>query len=109
MAETSSLFMRAIGAELSERIIPELSSADAIERANFARLVLQNLAAEIDVLPEVAGELVPAFRTAISEALQELPPVAFGDKINAWHKALEDIPSERGLACQREVAALRSL
>ena len=109
MSETSSLFMRAIGAELSERIIPELSSADAIERANFSRLVLQNLAADIDVLPEVAAELVPAIRTAIAEALQELPPVAFGDRIDAWHKALQDVPSERGLGCQREVAALRSL
>jgi aminoglycoside phosphotransferase (APT) family kinase protein len=109
MAETSSLFMRAIGEELSERIIPELRTADAIERANFARLVLQNLAADIDVLPGVAAELVPAFRATIAEALNELPASAFGDRIPEWRAALQAIQAEQGLARQREVAALRSL
>ncbi len=109
MSETSSLFMRAIGEELSERVIPELRSADAIERANFARLVLQNLAADIDVLPEVAAELVPAFRAAISDTLDELSAAAFGGKIEGWRAALQGIATEHGLACQREVAALRGL
>jgi aminoglycoside phosphotransferase (APT) family kinase protein len=109
MSETSSLFMRAIGEELSERIVPELRTADAIERANFARLVLQNLAADIDVLPAVAAELVPAFRATISMALDELPAVAFGEKPREWRTALQAIAAEQGLACQREVAALRAL
>jgi hypothetical protein len=101
--------MRAIGAELSERIIPELSSADAIERANFARLVLQNLAADIDILPEVATELVPAIRTAITDSLRELPADALGDQLEAWRTILAAIPAEQGLASQREVVALRRL
>ena len=109
MSQTSSLFMRAIGEELSERIIPELRTADAIERANFARLVLQNLAADIDVLPDVAVELVPAFRAAISAALDELPASAFGQAIREWRETLQAIPAEQGLACQREIAALRGL
>jgi aminoglycoside phosphotransferase (APT) family kinase protein len=109
MGETSPLFMRAISDELSERIIPELRSADAIERANFARLLLQNLAADIDILPEVAAELVPAIRAAISNSLRELPADGFGDEVEAWHTALAQIPAEQGLASQREVAALRRL
>ena len=64
MAERSALLMRAISEELATRIIPELRSADAIERATLAQLILRNLAADLEVLPTVAPGHVAATKRA---------------------------------------------
>jgi aminoglycoside phosphotransferase (APT) family kinase protein len=101
--------MRAICDELSARIIPELRSADAIERATLARMVLQDLAANLDVLPGLSGELAGAFRKALGAALDALPAANMGEASTRWRATLAAIPAEEGLAAQREIAALRAL
>ena len=73
MADRSALLMRVISEELATRIIPELRSGDAIERATLARLILSDLAADLDVLPTVASDRAAAFRASISAALAALP------------------------------------
>ena len=107
--ETAPLLMRAIGGELTQRLLPELQSADAIERATFARLVLQHLAADIDVLPEVAARLVPAFRQTLAEVLGGLASTPFAASVDEWRSQLNRIATETGVAKQREVAELRNL
>ena len=73
--------MRAIGDELAQRMIPELTSADARERAALARMVLDHLAADLDVLPEVAQRgLAQEFSREIESALQALPAERLGSK-----------------------------
>src|SRR5262245_55570001 len=109
MSDSAALLMRAITDELTLRVIPALQSADAIERATLARLVLQQLAADIDVLPSVAGQLVPEFRKTIEAALNALPSEALGGRAAEFRRELEDIPAESGLAHQREVTAVRGL
>jgi aminoglycoside phosphotransferase (APT) family kinase protein len=110
MAENSAaLLMRAIGEELAQRLLPELSSADARERATLARLVLEHLAADVDVLAEVALPLAPEFRSAIEETLGGLSPERFGGQLQSWRAQLAGITVERGLARQREISALRAL
>ena len=108
MTDTSALLMRAIADELTAQIIPKLKSADAIERATFARSVLPQLAADLDVLPAVAVALVPQMRAAISAAIKDLP-ASLSAKSATWRAAFDSIASETGLACQREVASLRAL
>jgi aminoglycoside phosphotransferase (APT) family kinase protein len=110
MAENSSaLLMRAIGEELAQHLMPELSSADARERATLARLVLEQLAADVDVLAEVAQGLAPEFRKAIEEALRGLPPERFDNHLQSWRAQLAGIAAEQGVARQREIGALRTL
>jgi aminoglycoside phosphotransferase (APT) family kinase protein len=99
------MLMRAIGDELAQRLIPELSSADAIERATFARLVLQQLAADIAVLPGVAEVLVPRFRLTIDAVLAKLPD----SMASPWRQELRAIATGTGVARQNEVARLRDL
>ena len=109
MSSSNTRLMRAIGVELSERIIPELQSADAIERAGMARGVLQDMAADIDVLADIAQDLVPQFRSSIKQALQDLPSDIFAEQLAFWNDELARIAPETDMACQREVAALRQL
>ena len=107
--ETAPLLMRAIGDELAQRLLPELQSADAIERATFARLVLQQLAADLDVLPEVAARLVPVFRQTLAEVLGGLASTPFAASVDDWRAQLGRIAADTGVARQREVADLRNL
>jgi aminoglycoside phosphotransferase (APT) family kinase protein len=109
MPSNSARLMRAISKELSQHITPELKTADAIERATLSDAVLQNLANDIDVLAEVAKELIPAFRATLGSAIQSLPKANFEQQIAAWDKTLLSIEPETGLAAQQEVTALRSL
>jgi aminoglycoside phosphotransferase (APT) family kinase protein len=108
MAERSALLMRAISEELSARIIPDLRAADAIERANLARLILRDLAADLDLLPAVAAELGATFREAIGSALASLPR-GFADQVSRWRTALASIPAKNGVGAEREIADLRAL
>ena len=107
--ESSARLLRAIAEELAQRLAPELSSADARERAALARLVLEHLAADIDVLPVLAAQWVPAFRAALEAALEALPPALFAERLQSWRADLAGIPIEYGAARQREVRALRTI
>ncbi|MFA5630589.1 MAG: phosphotransferase [Porticoccaceae bacterium] len=109
MTNTSARLMRAISEELAQKIIPELQSADAIERARLSIGVLQNLAADLDVLTEVATKLVPEYRAAIQAALDNLPAAIAPDQAATWNQAYTAIASEEDIARQREVARLRAL
>lgn len=110
MAEQSSArLLRAIAEELATRLLPELHSADARERATLARLTLEYLAADVDVLAAVAQEWAPMFRDALEEALQSLPSASFADQLASWRDELAAIAVEHGVARQREVRALRAL
>jgi aminoglycoside phosphotransferase (APT) family kinase protein len=105
--DVTALLLRAIANELATRIAPELKSADAIERATFARLLSQNLAADIDVLPAVAARLMPPLRAAIESSTSAAPP---GDAtLRSFGAELRQITSSRGplLECRalRELAA----
>src|SRR5260370_15844353 len=100
---------RAIAAAPVERLMPELSSADARHGATLARLVLEHLAADIDVLAVVAAQWIPAFRAALEEVLQTLPPALFAEQLQSWRADLAGIPIEYGAAREREVRALRTI
>ena len=52
----SARLLRAIANELAQEIMPALESADAKERAGLAKVVLDYLAADLDVLTETAAE-----------------------------------------------------
>jgi aminoglycoside phosphotransferase (APT) family kinase protein len=108
MTDNAALLMRAIVDELTQRLIPELKSADAIERGNFARLVLQDLASDIDVLPGVAEQLVPEFRRVIDDALKRLEDSSMAG-VAVLRTEFEGIAIEHGSARQREISALRAL
>src|ERR1700674_446854 len=86
--ECSARLLRAIAEELAQRLMPELSSADARERAALARLVLEHLAADIDVLAVVAAQWIPAFRAALEEVLETLPPALFAEQLQSWRTDL---------------------
>src|SRR5882762_5776009 len=107
--ESSARLLRAIAEELAQRLMPELSSADTRERAALARLVLEHLAADIDVLAVVAAHWIPAFRAALEEVLQTLPPALFAEQLPSWRAELAGIPIEYGAAREREVRALRTI
>jgi len=107
--ESSARLLRAIAEELAQRFMPELSSADTRERAALARLVLEHLAADIDVLAVVAAQWIPAFRAALEEVLQTLPPALFAEQLQSWRADLAGIPIEYGAAREREVRALRTI
>jgi aminoglycoside phosphotransferase (APT) family kinase protein len=107
--ESSARLLRAIAEELAQRLMPELSSADALERAALARLVLEHLAADIDVLAVVAAQWIPVFRAALEEALQTLPPALFAEQLQSWRTDLAGIPIEYGAAREGEVRALRTI
>jgi len=107
--ESSARLLRAIAEELAQRLMPELSSADARERAALARLVLEHLAADIDVLAVAAAQWIPAFRAALEEVLQTLPPALFAEQLQSWRADLAGIPIEYGAAREREVRALRTI
>jgi aminoglycoside phosphotransferase (APT) family kinase protein len=107
---SNALLIRAIGEELAQRIMPELTSADARERSTLARLVLEQLAADLDVLPELAEQGFAAeYRQTIAAALSALPDSQLADDSVRWRAALDAIATDRGLGAQREIASLRAL
>jgi aminoglycoside phosphotransferase (APT) family kinase protein len=107
--DKSARLLRTVAEELAERLLPELTSADARERAALAGLVLEHVAADIDVLAAVAEEWAPEFRKALEQALRILPPERFADRLPSWRRELAEIPIERGAGRQREVMALRGV
>jgi aminoglycoside phosphotransferase (APT) family kinase protein len=107
--DSNPRMLRAVADEIAQRLMPELMSADARDRATLAGLVLEHVAADMDMLAGVAEDWVPAFRGALLEAIQRLPPDRFADRLTAWRSELADIPMERGAGRQREVRALRAL
>ncbi|HKQ81396.1 MAG TPA: phosphotransferase family protein [Steroidobacteraceae bacterium] len=109
MSDSGALLMRAIGDELTLRIIPELKSADAIERAALSQLVLQYLVADIAVLPAVAEQLAPEFRQLIDASLRSVPAGPLRGPADQYQAELKRIPVEDGYVREREIAALRTL
>jgi aminoglycoside phosphotransferase (APT) family kinase protein len=111
MTENSSaLLMRAIGEELAQRLAPELTSADARERSTLARLVLEQLAADLDVLADLSEQgFAQEYRRAIGAALDALSGGTLGADERRWRAELQAIAPERGLSAQREIGSLRSL
>ncbi len=107
--DRSAQLLRAISEELAQRLMPELHSADARERASLARLVLDQLAADLDVLPQVCEQgLAQEYRGAIEHALRDLPAER-GREVEAWRRDLQGIARESGAGAQHEIHALRSL
>lgn len=98
--------MRAIAAEIAQRLVPELKSADALERANFARLVLSSLAGDLDVLPGVAARHAAELRSRLATALDAGPR---DPALDGFHAELSGIRAETGWALGYELALLRDL
>ncbi len=74
--DKSARLLRAVAKELADRLLPELVSVDARERAALASLVLEHIAADVDVLAAVAEEWVPEFREALSRPCRDCRPSA---------------------------------
>lgn len=64
--EMAARLLRAIASDLSLRIIPELKSADAIERATLSRMVALALAADLDVVPALAVQHGASLRSLLA-------------------------------------------
>ena len=109
MRDVSALLLRAISDQLRERIIPDLTAADAIERATLSTQVLELLASDIDTLADVAEVHTPEFRKTIKTVLGTLPREVFTELLENWLSRLDAIAPETGLACQREIRTLRDL
>lgn len=107
--DSSARLLRAVAEEIMHRLLPELISADSRERAGLARMVLEQLAADVDVLAAVADGWVPEARRALEEALRKLPTERFAGELTGWRSELEGIPIEHGAGRQREVKALREV
>jgi aminoglycoside phosphotransferase (APT) family kinase protein len=106
MVNSDAKLMRAIGEELAGRIAPELQTDGARERAAFMRLVLSDLAANLDVVPEVGREFAPVLRRTLDDALAKLS----GDfRTDEYRNALAEIPHQQGAALAQEMIALRVL
>ena len=65
-----AMLLRAIGTELADKIIPALTCGDAIDRAQLAKLIAENLAADLDVQPLIAARLAPLMRNALETVLR---------------------------------------
>lgn len=109
MPSNIPLLLRAVSDELAQRILPDLRSGDAIERAGLARLVLQELAADLDILAEVADQDGPALRAGLAGVLDELAASAPDLDLGTWRARLAGIATQRGVARHAEIAELRAL
>lgn len=98
--------LRAVAQRLADKVLPVLESPESVEDMNFARMVLDYLAADLDVAPALLRDLRDPYRQAIVAALD-----TFADAREAvpHREALQAIARQDGLAAQREVAALRDL
>lgn len=103
------MLMRAIAQELAERIGPELRGLDAIERANFAKLVLQNLAADREIMPTVAEALVPQFEATLSAALARIDPTHRQVRWDAHRSELAALRAKSGVPVELRLVGLRQL
>jgi aminoglycoside phosphotransferase (APT) family kinase protein len=107
-ADVTSLLLRAIAHELAVRIIPELKSADAIERATFARLLVLNLASDNDVLPGVAATLMPPLRKALAEIVTRAAHQT-DTTVRAFAAELQQLGRGALPGTQQELLLLRAL
>jgi aminoglycoside phosphotransferase (APT) family kinase protein len=88
--DMTARLLRAIAGDLALRVIPELKSADAIERATLSRMVALALAADLDVVPALAGQSIAPLRELLAEANKPGASMLY-----------EDIEALRALAAQR--------
>jgi aminoglycoside phosphotransferase (APT) family kinase protein len=107
-ADVTSLLLRAIAHELAVRIIPELKSADAIERVTFARLLVLNLASDSDVLPGVAARLMPPLRQALAAIIGSNAHQTDAT-VRAFAGDLQQIGHSAIPGTQQELSLLRAL
>lgn len=98
--------LRAVAQRLADRIVPALQSPESVEDMNFARMVLDYLAADLDVSSALLRDLREPYRQAIAAALDTF---ADSQAVAPYREALQAIERQDGLAAQREVAALRDL
>lgn len=109
MSNVTALMLQAISAQLKEKIIPDLASAEAIERATLSAQVLQYLAADIDALAKASVNYAPEMRRVLAEVLASLPKEHWAKEHDNWQRQLDSIAPETDLACQREIRSLRNL
>ncbi|MCY4425440.1 MAG: phosphotransferase family protein [Halieaceae bacterium] len=109
MSDVTALMLRAVSEQLKQQIVPNLTAADAIERATLSIQVLEHLAADFDTLAQVAVDYTPELRGRLTEALASLPRETFPELLDSWRSRLGEIAPETDLACQREIRALRDL
>jgi aminoglycoside phosphotransferase (APT) family kinase protein len=110
MADASAQMLRAISRELTDHIIPNLSKeGDAIDRATYATQILQLMAADTDLLADLALEQSPAIRHTIEDVLTDLATSELAEKAARWRAQLNAIQVETDIASQREIKALRQL
>ena len=105
----TALLLRAIATEVAQRISPELSSADAIERATFTRLIVENLAADIDVLPALAAPLVGPLRDGIRDAIVQARRRESDVVLTAFAAELATVTGGEAASLRFELALLRDL
>ena len=105
----SARLLRAIANELAQEIMPALESADAKERAGLAKVVLDYLAADLDVLTETAAEHAADYRQAIETVLEKLPASHFAAETESWRANYAEIPSGLEHTRPAEVSGLREL
>ncbi len=92
-ANFKAMLLRAIAQELADKIIPSLNSPDAIDRAQLARLITENLAADLDVLPGVAARVAPQMQQTIQNAIDSVDKSS-GDRVSALADELRRAPLE---------------
>ena len=109
MSRLTARLLRAVSEQLTEKIVPDLSSAHAIEGATLASQVLQLLASDIDALAQASGASAPGMRAKLTDAIESLPKGSLEQERENWRDQLRDIATETDLGCQREIRALRDL
>ena len=93
-ANFKAMLLRAIARELVDKIIPALNSPDAVDRAQLARLVTDNLAADLDVAPSVATRLAPQMRRVIQDALDADGKSLPSERLQALSAELQNAPAD---------------
>ena len=101
-----SKLLRAIAERMASRVLPQLNSPETVEDVKFAQLVLDYLACDLDLAPELLENLRQPYRQALQSVIEVHPDrnAAIG-----YARNLATIAPQQGLSAQREIAALRDL
>ena len=101
-----SKLLRAIAERLASRVLPQLQSPETVEDIKFAQLVLEYLATDLDLVPDLLEDLRQPYRQALQNVIEVHPDrnAAIG-----YARDFDAIAPQKGLSAQREIAALRDL
>ncbi|WP_081042403.1 MULTISPECIES: phosphotransferase family protein [Pseudomonas] len=101
-----SKLLRAIAERMAIRVLPQLHSPETVEDVKFAQLVLDYLASDLDLAPDLLKDLGQPYRQALQRVIDVHPDrnTAIG-----YARTLDAIDPQEGLSAQREIAALRDL